>query len=150
MTEFTFDDSPWQEELDRLQPGACLSAARFLTLTEGETDEMLEEAFQAMEEKRIGLDISALPVIQASGDTAVRLRLEQQLVSQGDLETGLPEDDLLRLYLQEVAQTPSFGDGQVLAEAYLAGDQAAAEKLVSLQLGQVIQLAKATPVKACC
>lgn len=138
--EFTFEDSLWQLELDRLKLGQSLPGARFLTLMEGETDEALEEAFSCMEEKEISLDISAMPLASAAGEAAVRLKQEQQLVSQGNLIEGLPKEDLLRLYLEEVAQTPAAGDVKVLAEAYLAGDRSAAEKLVTLKLSRVIEL----------
>ena len=82
MMEFTFEASPWEQALDGLQPGDTLSAVRFLTLVEGEDEDAMEEAFATLENQHITLDISALPLMPAAGDTAVRLRLEQQLVHQ--------------------------------------------------------------------
>jgi RNA polymerase primary sigma factor len=142
MTEFIFEDSPWQAELDRLEPGMTMPAARFLTIMESETDETLEEALFRMEEKGITLDISSLPAVPATGDGAARLQLEQKLVRQGNLMKDLPEDDLLRLYLEELAQTPAVGDVKLLAEDYLAGNEKAAEKLLTLRLGRAVELAK--------
>ena len=142
MTEFIFEDNPWQVELDRLQPGMTMPATRFLTLMEQEADETLEDAFSQMEEKRITLDVSSLPTVPAAGDGAARLQLEQKLVRQGNLPEGLPEDDLLRLYLEELAQTPAWGDAALLAAELLSGNDAAAEKLLTLRLSRAVELAK--------
>ena len=141
MTEFVFEDSPFQVELDRLQPGMGMPAARFLTLMESETDEAVEDALFQMEEKGITLDISSMPALPVTGDGAVRLQLEQKLVRQGNLMESLPEDDLLRLYLEELAQTPAAGDLNVLAEDCLAGKETAAEKLLTLRLSRAVELA---------
>ena len=140
--EFTFEESPWQKELDQLRPGQSLPAVRFLTLMEEEPDAALEEAFALLEDKQIALDLSSMPIIPATGDAAVRLRREHKLVSEGNLMEGLLEDDLLRLYLEEVAQTPAAGDIAILADEYLAGNEAAAEQLVALRLSRVVELAK--------
>ena len=142
MMEFTFEERPWETELQSLQPGVCLSAARLLAVMEEEPEEELENAFAALEERGIGLDVSTLPVIYATGDTGMRLRKEQQLVIQGNLPMGLEEHDPLRLYLEEVAQTPAAGDVALLAREYARGDQTVADQLVTLRLSRIIQLAK--------
>ena len=48
MNEFVFkyERSPWELALDRLHRGDQISAARFLTLLEGEEEYAWEEAFQ--------------------------------------------------------------------------------------------------------
>lgn len=142
MMEFTFEESPWEKVLQCLQPGECLSAARLLALMEEEPEEELENALTALEERGIGLDVSTLPVIPATGDIGVQLRKEQQLVSQEKLPEGLGENDPLRLYLEEVAQIPAAGDVAILAHEYAGGDQTAADRLVTLRLSRVIELAK--------
>lgn len=139
--DFTFEQSPWEMEIEKLQPGERLSAARFLTVMEEETEADVEDAFAALEEKGIALDITSLPVIAASGDLAVRLRQEHQLVSQGKLRWGLEENDPLRLYLEEVARTPAAGDAALLAQEYAAGKEAVSDRLVALRLSRVIELA---------
>lgn len=142
MMEFTFEQNPWEAELDRLEQGSVLPAARFLSLTDGEDEQALEDAFQMLEDKRITLDISDLPVIAASGETAVRLRQEQQLVKEGNLLTGLEETDPLRLYLEELAMIPAAGDIQLLAQRYLDGDESAVQMLTNLSLHRVVSLAQ--------
>ena len=138
--DFTFELSPWEAELEALQPGACLSAARLLTIMEQEPESELEDVFTALEEKGIALDITALPVTAPPPELAYRLRLEQQLAHK--LPEGLEENDPLRLYLEEIAGTPAAGDAQVLAEEYAGGNEAVADRLVALKLSRVIELAK--------
>ena len=58
--EFDFGDSPWQCWLSSMQPGEKLNAAQLLTFLEEETEETVEDAFAAIEEKGLLLDISAL------------------------------------------------------------------------------------------
>lgn len=142
MMEFVFEQSPWEKEIQQLQPGDSLSAARLLTLMEEQTEEELEAVFAALEEKMIALDVSALPVIPAAGDMALQLRKEQQLVAQGNLPEGLEENDPLRLYLEEVAQMPAAGDVDLLAREYAEGNHQVADRLVTLRLSRVIELAK--------
>lgn len=141
--DFTFEEGPWEVEIGNLQPGGALSAARLLTMMEEEPESALEDAFAVLEEKGITLDITSLPTAAASADLACRLRLEQQLVSQDKLRSGLEENDPLRLYLEEVAGTPAAGDTAVLAQEYADGMEMAADRLVTLKLSRVIELAKA-------
>ena len=62
-------------------------------------------------------------------------------MESGKLLTGLPENDPLRLYLEELAATPAAGDVEMLAQQYLEGDEDAAQKLVTLSLSRVVELA---------
>ena len=138
MMEFTFEAPAWEAALDGLRPGGEMSASRFLALMEQEPESEMEAALAVLEEKDILLDISDLPG-GGSGETAVRLRREAQLVKEKKLPQALEENDPLRLYLEEVALIPVCGDTQVLAETYLAGDEAAAKKLTDLMLSRVIE-----------
>lgn len=139
---FTFEQSPWERTLDNLKSGANLSAARFLTLMEGETEETIEDAFRDLETRRIGLDISDLPVFSGTGEMAVRLRREEQLAKKGTLMQELEETDPLRLYLEELAAAPSFGDPRLLAKAAAQGDEAARRQLLNVSLHRVVSLAR--------
>lgn len=140
--EFTFEESPWELTLQTLKKGDKLSAARFLTLLEGETEETLEDAFHDLLSGGISLDISDLPVSFGTGELAARLRREQQLVAAGTLLHALEETDPLRLYLQELASTPSFGDPVILAQAAVEGDTAARGQLLNAMLHRVVDIAK--------
>ena len=142
--EFTFEQTPWELAAARLQSGDTLSAVRFLTLLEGEEEATVEDALQTLEDKHIALDISNLPVESGTGDTALRLRLEQQLVESGKLPAGLEENDPLRLYLEEIAAIPVAGDPDQLAQRYLDGEESVLPRLVDLMISRVIALAKQT------
>ena len=73
--DIVFEESPWEDELNRLKTGDCLSALRVLALTQGDEEELFEQLTQ-LEERRITLDISGLPREGSSGQAAVRLRQE--------------------------------------------------------------------------
>ena len=135
--EVTFEQSPWEGAFADLKDGGSLSAVRFLALLEGESEEDVEAAFQALEERRITLDVSDLPDTAVSGDTAVRLRQEAQLVENGSLLSGLEETDPLRVYLEELAGIPVCGDVNVLAMDALTGDEGARAMLTNLSLSRV-------------
>ena len=122
--------------------GALFSAARFLTMMEGETEDAVEEALLEMESRGIMLDIADLPKAAGTGEAAIRLRREAELVKAGTLMTALDENDPLRLYLEEVAAIPVCGDEQLLAEKAAAGDERAMERLTGLGLSRVIELAR--------
>lgn len=141
--DFSFEPSPWEPILNGLPAGGSFSAARFLTLMEGECEEAVEDAFSALEAKDILLDVSDLPDRFGSGETAVRLRREVQLVKENKLPFALEDNDPLRLYLEEIAGIPVCGDPQILAEQCLAGDQSAMEGLSNLMLSRVISHALA-------
>ena len=100
MMDIIFEETPWEQTLSALCPGESITALRFLSLTEELSEEELEEALLALEEKGIALDISDLPKMADDSAAAVRLRREQQLVKSGNLLTGLKETDPLRLYLE--------------------------------------------------
>ncbi len=139
--DFAFEAAPWETALQGCPAGGSFSAERFLALLESEPEESAEEALQYLQDKDILLDISQLPVTYGSGQTAARLRMEEKLVREQKLPQGLEENDPLRLYLEEIAATPAWGDSQRLALDYLAGAKEVLPMLTNLMLGSVIRLA---------
>ena len=142
MNDFTFEATPWELALEEMRFGDTLSAARFLTLLEGESEETVEEAFEDLAGGHVTLDIAELPKNLGAGDTAVRLRREAELVKTGLNPGALEPGDPLRLYLEEVASTPAFGDELALAADSVGGDERVMERLTNLGLSRVIELAK--------
>lgn len=138
--DFSFEAAAWETYLDELSGPA--SAAALLTLTEGEDEQSLEDALQELEERGIPLDISDLPNPSGSGEAALRLRQEEQMAAKGLNPMELDINDPLRLYLEEVAMTPAFGDEQLLAEKSRNGDESAMEALTNLSLSRVIDIAR--------
>ena len=138
--EFSFGAAPWEEYLDTVRDTA--SAMTLLTLLEGEDETVLEDAFSELEARAVVLDISQLPKPAGTGEAATRLRQEEQLVQKGLRISDLEETDPLRLYLEEVAITPAFGDAQLLAEQAASGDEKARLQLTNLSLSRVIDAAK--------
>ena len=136
---FIFEMSPWEVTIQGLHSGGSLSAARFLTMMEPETEDAVEDALAMLGEKDILLDIRDLPAAQEDGETALRLRREAQLVKEGNLPTGLEENDPLRLYLEEIAAIPACGDPQLLAERCIAGEENAKAMLANQMLSRVIE-----------
>ena len=130
------------EELSRLCAGGRCSAAQFLTLMETENDDALDEAFEYLTQNRIDLDLSDLPKVSTDGAAALRLRREEELAKKDDLLSALDESDPLRLYLEEIAATPTAEDPQLLAQMCANGDETAPERLVNAMLGSVIAIAK--------
>ena len=141
MDDFIFEESPWELTLQTLKKGDSVSAAKVLALLEGETEEALEDAFRDLLGKGISLDINDLPVSFGPGELAARMRREQQLVASGNLMQALEETDPLRLYLQELAATPSFGDPEVLSQAAAEGDETARGQLLNAMLHRVVEIA---------
>ena len=136
--EITWGDSPVEQLLQSLPDGGVLDAGRLLSVL---TDEEPEEIFAQLDQRRITLSVEALPAPEMSGDLAVRLRRETELVRKGSLLTDLEETDPLHLYLQELAAIPAAGDVRVLAMDLLDGRDYAAERLVNLQLHRVVEIA---------
>lgn len=138
--EFSFEPSLWETWLRTKQMGDIVSAAQLLTILEEENDQAAEDALQELEMACMVLDISDLPKNNGSGETAVRLRREVQMTQQGLHPDALDENDPLRLYLEEVAAMPAFGDETVLAQDAARGKQSAMEQLTNLGLSRVIEL----------
>jgi RNA polymerase primary sigma factor len=139
MNEFVFEPTAWELTLENLECGSAFSAARFLALMEGEEEAAVEEALLALNEKHILLDVSDLPKAGGVGEAAVRLRREEQLAKDGALLQSLEDTDPLRLYLEELAQIPAFGDVQLLAQQLLEGDKTVTQQLTNLMLSRVVE-----------
>ena len=139
--EFSFEPSPWQVWLRTKQMGDSVSAAELLTLLEDESEDAAEDALQELEMACMALDLSELPRNVATGEAAARLRQEQQLIQKGLDPGALEENDPLRVYLEEVAATPAFGDENLLAQEARKGSESAMLQLTNLGLGRVIALA---------
>lgn len=140
--DFTFEESPWDLMLDTLVSGGKLSAARFLTLMEGEDEGFVEEALADLEARRVALDVADLPKPAGTGEAAVRLRREEQLASGKKLLESLDVNDPLRLYLEELAAIPACGDIDILAEKCANGKESAREQLLNASLHRVVELAE--------
>ena len=140
--DITFGERPWERLLTAKHRGDGVSAANLLTLTEEEGEEALEEALLTMEESGLVLDVSDLPKTAGAGEAARRLRQEIHLADKGLKPEDLPENDPLRLYLQELSAAPAFGEEGLLAQRIAQGDASATEALANLGLRRVLELAK--------
>jgi len=139
--EFTFEESLWEKSLNALQPGDSINVLDLLPLLEEEDEEGVLEALDELAQKGITLSVKDLPELSVGSELALRLRQEAQLLEKGALLTGLEANDPLRLYLEELAAMPATGDLELLAARYLGGDEKASEKLVTLSLSRVVELA---------
>ena len=139
--EYSFEKEPWELELDKLHSGDRISAVRLLTLLEKENELTVEEALTYLEETGIFLDISHLPPLALTGSTALRLKQEASHTKAENVLQGLDENDPLRLYLEELAATPTAEDPQLLAQRYCSGEHHLAQQLVTACLGLVVELA---------
>ena len=141
--EYSFAQTPWEAYLSTLQAGDTVYAGKMLALLEGESADVLEDAFRSLEEGCMNLSVEDLPRPAIAGESGLRLRREAELVKAGLSPEKLEEGDPLRLYLEEVAGLPVCGDEHLLAERCASGDDSAREPLTNLGLSRVIQLAGA-------
>lgn len=139
--DFAFEQSPLEQLVHQIGEGGSLSAAQFLALTEGDTEEALQDILMELEIRRVQLDISDLPELAAAGEAAVRLRREVQLVREQALPGGLEENDPLRLYLEEIASVQDDTDVQKMAQAYARGQDMVISKLTNRMLPKVVEMA---------
>ncbi len=140
--DFSFEATPWEAFLMTKQAGDTISAANMLAMLEGEEEQYVEDALADLETACMTLDISGLPKGPGTGEAALRLRQEYQLAQKGLNPGMLEEGDPLRLYLEEVAAMPAFGNEQLLAEECARGDGKAMERLTNLGLSRVITMAR--------
>ena len=140
--DFSFEQSPWESFLRTKGMGDTISAVSLLSMLEGEDEQAVEDALQDLETGCMNLDITGLPRVGGTGEAALRLRREIQLVKKGLDPRELDENDPLRLYLEELASIPVAGDENILAEKCRKGSESAREALTNLGLSRVIALAK--------
>lgn len=142
--DVTFEDQPAEELLATLQFGDTVSASRLLAALDGESGSVLEDMFAALQEREINLDIFDLPRYTADSELAVQLRREEQLSQTEDLISQLSDTDPLRMYLEELAMIPAFGDINVLAEELknANADEAVFTQVLNLFLSRVVELAR--------
>ena len=138
--DFSFELSPWETYLQKLQLGDSVSAANLLTLLEGEEEQAVEEALQHIEDGCMVLDLTDLPK-GASGEAALRLCQEMGMVKKHYSQWVLEPGDPLGLYLEELAATPAFGDENLLAQLCAQGDENAMLQLTNLGLSRVVEIA---------
>lgn len=139
---FTFSETPWEIATQKLSRGGSISAVRFLTLLEGEDEDVLTEAFETLEHLHVALELDELPKVDPDGEAALRLQRETELNAGGALLQSLSEGDPLRLYLEEIAQIPACRDTAALASRCAGGDGAAREALLQGSLYRVAELAQ--------
>lgn len=139
--DFSFEQSPWEAFLMTKGMGDTVSAVTVLYLLRAEDEQVVEEALNDLETGCMTLDVSDLPKNIFSGEAALRLKQETAFVRKGMNCTELEPGDPLRLYLEEIAATPVFGDENILAEKCAKGDENAMIQLTNLGLARVVELA---------
>lgn len=140
--DISFGDSPWETWMDRKRYGDSLSAAQLLTFLEEETEEGVEDAFAALEDRGLKLDITTLPSRQFVGQAALRLRQEEQMAKEDMALKDLGPNDPLRLYLEEIASLPPAEETEELLRKAADGDEKAQEILTGAGLRRVAEIAK--------
>ena len=140
--DISFGDSPWEAWMDRKRYGDSLSAAQLLTFLEEETEEGVEDAFAALEDRGLKLDITTLPSRQFVGQAALRLRQEEQMAKENMALKDLGPNDPLRLYLEEIASLPPAEESEELLRQAVDGDEKAQEILTGAGLRRVAEIAK--------
>ena len=145
--DLAFGRTELARELEKLGVNDTLSVTRLLGLTDGVSDDVMEELFDHLHGLIGGYDLSDFPK-SMTGEAARRLREEEQLVREGKLLTDLEENDPLRLYLQELAGIPAAGDLNVLAMELQAlnreedFDEGLSTRILNLCLSRVVELAQ--------
>ena len=140
--DISFGDSPWEAWMDRKKHGDSLSAAQLLTFLEEETEEGVEDAFAALEDRGLKLDITTLPSRQFVGQAALRLRQEEQMAKENMALQDLGPNDPLRLYLEEISSLPPAEETEELLRQAADGDEKAQEILTGAGLRRVAEIAK--------
>ena len=118
-----------------------LSAMECLEQIEDLPEEEAGSIFYALAEQWEKIDLSDIPHYEQNEQTTLRLKLEKKLIQSGQLMTGLEENDLLRVYLEEVETLSATGDVNELLTQYKTGDGEMAEKITLLSLNRVVEMA---------
>ena len=144
--DIAFGDHPVEPLLSSLKPGDKVSAVRLLTALDGEGESVLDEIFDHLADLAVELDIEDLPTTPADSELALRLRREQQLAKQDNLLAQMETTDPLRMYLEELAGIPAFGDLSALAEQLQqangceAAEDPVFSQVLNLSLHRVVEL----------
>lgn len=139
--DITFELSPWEAFLQTKQAGDTVTAGQLLTLLEGEEEQALEEALEDLDTACIDLSVEDLPRTAGTGEAALRLKRELDLVGKGLKPELLEQGDPLRLYLEELSRIPAQGDEQILSVEASRGREDAMVQLTNLGLSRVVELA---------
>lgn len=145
--EFSFADSPVEKLIAGVDPHKPVSASFLLTVLDNESEETVLEALEKLDALGVTVVLDLIPDTCADSATLVRLRREAELVRKGTLLSSLEENDPLRLYLEELAQLPAWGDlpalEQSLQQANQNGDADAAvyNQVFHLCISRVVELA---------
>ena len=120
---FDFGDSPVDLLEQSLHAGDVLPASKLLSVMDGQSEWELYEVLDRLQAKGVTVALDRLAVPVCNADTALRLRREEQLVKSGSLPGDLEANDPLRLYLEELAQVPVYGDLAVLEAELVRANQ---------------------------
>ncbi len=141
MMEFTFEKSPLEDLQNIIAAKGRLSAMECLEQLENLSEEQAGRVLFALSEQWEKIDISDIPTYEQNEQTVQRQKLEEKLIKSGQLMTGLEENDMLRLFLEEVEEISATGDLETLLTRYKTGDEEMAEKITNLSLNRVVEMA---------
>ena len=143
MIEVMFENE--KSALERLRAMLAVnekvSAMELLEQLEALSEEEVEDVLLTLEDLSDKIDISDIPRFEQDEQTAKRLRLEEKLAKSGDLLSGLEENDPLRLFLEELAETPAVDEEQSLLTRYTAGEKELMQQLALRSLHRVVERA---------
>lgn len=103
--DFEWQEPGWKRVVEQLTPGTEIPAHRFFAILGAVDEDEAREAAEYLEGRRVGLDVSAIPVPKM-GEAAERLGLEYDLAHRGRLPGGLEPSDPLRQYWLELERLP--------------------------------------------
>lgn len=143
MIEVTFENE--KSPLERLQniiaTKGKVSAMECLEQIEDLEEDMAGVVISRLSKQWEKIDLSDMPCYEQNEQTMQRQRLEEALIKSGQLMTGLEENDMLRLFLEEVEALSATGDVETLLTQYKNGDEELAEKITNLSLNRVVEMA---------
>lgn len=139
--EFTFEKSPLEELENIIKTQGKLSAMECLERLENLSEEEAAWVLSALSKQWEKIDLSDIPCYEQNEQTVQRQKLEETLIKSGQLMTGLEENDMLRLFLEEVEAISATGDVETLLRQYKTGDEEMAERITNLSLPRVVEMA---------
>ena len=105
-----FGDSPFELAIARLKKRRSFPAGRFLTPAGRGGRETVEAAFETLAGASVGFP--AFPRPAPTGSGAARLHWRKNWQNQEHIAENLPEEDPLRLYLEELSQAEGGPHGE--------------------------------------